>query len=1304
MATITDIKSRICQMAPAPFQEFCDTLLHKKGYGIVHGYGMKAGTGKTTIGNPDTYFRKENGKYVFVAYTTQVESIYSKLKDDIDKCLDCQKTGLEITEIEEIICCHTSSNLSAGDDKKLHDYCESKGVSLVIWGIDEIANQVYHYAPFMAKEFFGLSIDTNQIMSIDEFVKVYDANKLSAPINTIFQYREDEKANIIEALKVESVVVLVGKPGVGKTRLALEAAREFVNIEEYELFCVKNNSLSLYEDLITRIEDCKNYLFLVDDANELDDIKHILAYVNQRQNYKMKIIATVRDYAKEKLMDSIQEYTESKEIQVSPFSEEEIIGFLKENVKITDEFCIKQIIRIAEGNPRHAYMAGKLLKAKNDLSKIRDASQIYAPYYKNYIQSTLGQDNTLYFTVGILSVINKVILKDLTAIEELLNLKGMTNDEFIDSINKLSDLGVVEIIAKHIAKLSDQCFADFILYDMFFLKKKFSFAKVLEVGYKHFREGVIMAIDTMINIFGTEDIEKYCKNEIKVVWNNMKKSQDPFYEEFVQDFHIFQPIEAFVLAQEKIEKMEVKPFQPCKVKRYCESTIFFQEDEIVKLLKGYSDSKYVDCAMKLLLEYSSKTEESMRQGFEFLERYYGINEYSKTKHYKTQIRITSILKDEVYKNNNYAMYIGLYWALYSLQFSVFNYVPRKSIYEIARCLILHNTEGLNKYREECWNILILLSKYKEWRDEIIQFLTLYLNCVGRDLQLWRPIDELKKEFFESEGKEVVFPSELGPNFVRIFITPDKDIAIKEAKYVEHLLSELQSNDIDYIIAVDKIIENAEELGIKYDRKCRRGINSFVLELYQLLKKNNIDPQLAHNSEEDRCYRLCEYGKNIKLSDIHNIIKIVNGFLSGQLKDSITRKDIQQGFEEIVRQLDEKYLQEFSKEFMQFGNNIKPQAIVELLQNKIDSDILFNEIKSSSFSPNNELMFSFFDTLPERKVNKYFLEEFIEFIEKDIEFESDASGYESLRALDKFWSIEKNIYPIISLKIYESQKGDNYHLFTYLESLFEGNKLSPKDLLERYSNNIGLLQNIYFLLLERGKFYDLDGKYLVEFLTLGESWLHRYSEVLWKEYAMIPLNQIDSDRKHNVLWKSADYIKKINYIFDQYTEEKFYKERLGHVFRGLFINNPKDALVKEHQEKWLIQKIKNNSSVDWINLVFKYAFLLEDRLKKSAINTFIKTYPDFDLFSKISLWPDFDEFDRITCTFDEYKHPKLPENWEYSYHTEILAYQEYINFLESLEAIFKDIQYLKHWEKIKNVVEELKGIMEDAKVKAKYSYI
>ena len=56
MPKFTDIKRKIDELNPASFQEFCDALLSKKGYTFVHGYGMKAGTEKTTIGNPDTYF------------------------------------------------------------------------------------------------------------------------------------------------------------------------------------------------------------------------------------------------------------------------------------------------------------------------------------------------------------------------------------------------------------------------------------------------------------------------------------------------------------------------------------------------------------------------------------------------------------------------------------------------------------------------------------------------------------------------------------------------------------------------------------------------------------------------------------------------------------------------------------------------------------------------------------------------------------------------------------------------------------------------------------------------------------------------------------------------------------------------------------------------------------------------------------------------------------------------------------------------------------------------------------------------
>ena len=48
MADITDIKRKILELSPANFQEFCDAFLQKKGYGLIHGYGIQPGTGNTT--------------------------------------------------------------------------------------------------------------------------------------------------------------------------------------------------------------------------------------------------------------------------------------------------------------------------------------------------------------------------------------------------------------------------------------------------------------------------------------------------------------------------------------------------------------------------------------------------------------------------------------------------------------------------------------------------------------------------------------------------------------------------------------------------------------------------------------------------------------------------------------------------------------------------------------------------------------------------------------------------------------------------------------------------------------------------------------------------------------------------------------------------------------------------------------------------------------------------------------------------------------------------------------------------------
>ena len=88
MSKIVDIKRQIDEMDGGAFQNLCDAYLAYKGYTNLYSLGMLTGTNKTAKGNPDTYFLRADGKYVFVMYTTQKNDFYNKAINDIDKCLE----------------------------------------------------------------------------------------------------------------------------------------------------------------------------------------------------------------------------------------------------------------------------------------------------------------------------------------------------------------------------------------------------------------------------------------------------------------------------------------------------------------------------------------------------------------------------------------------------------------------------------------------------------------------------------------------------------------------------------------------------------------------------------------------------------------------------------------------------------------------------------------------------------------------------------------------------------------------------------------------------------------------------------------------------------------------------------------------------------------------------------------------------------------------------------------------------------------------------------------------------------------
>ena len=191
MATVTEVKAKLDKINDADFQIICDQYLSKKGYPNIVCLGTEAGAHKTTNGTPDTYFYREDGKYVFVEYTTKKKGLVGKIKEDLQKCLDKSITKINYCDIAEIIYMHNSSNIAPKYDKEFKELCKKKRIKLKIIGVDQLAFDILNY-PSIIKHFLHLSIGTEQIQNLDDFVESYNSNKLSASLSTPFLFREDE--------------------------------------------------------------------------------------------------------------------------------------------------------------------------------------------------------------------------------------------------------------------------------------------------------------------------------------------------------------------------------------------------------------------------------------------------------------------------------------------------------------------------------------------------------------------------------------------------------------------------------------------------------------------------------------------------------------------------------------------------------------------------------------------------------------------------------------------------------------------------------------------------------------------------------------------------------------------------------------------------------------------------------------------------------------------------------------------------------------------------------------------------------
>ena len=1237
MSRLTDIKAKINVLEGGAFQELCDALLARKGYDGIHAYGMQAGTMKTTKGNPDTYFKSKNGKYIFVAYTTQKDNLFEKAKIDIEKCMNPEKTGIQEKDIEEIIFCHTSSNLSAGEDKALKEMCAQKGILFDIYGIDRIADEIYRKYKILAKDHLGMSIDTNQILELRDFIDRYDSNEMLAPLSTTFQFRKDEYEEMMSFLQQKKVVAVVGKAGVGKTRLSLEVAKDFGNKFGYNMFCIKSMDLSISEDVSAYVDKPGKYLFLIDDANELIGLKYVLEYINmQGMGYDVKIISTLRDYTAVGVINQIREYTEPHILNVLPFTDQQIKEFLDVNMEIRNEDYVNAIIRIAEGNPRMAYMAGRLAKEEQSLIAINDATQLYESYYAKFMTSSkIITDIDLCLAASVISLLHTINLTDVKSLDVLLEKLNINQNSFLKMVYCLCEDEFVEIKLDKVATISDQCLRNYMLYYAFCKKRIVDYSELLEIGFKNFRNSIVKATGILWNVFSSSEVHDYLTSEIEKVWDIYKEEGGEIFYEFVKYFHDFRPEEALLIVKDSIEAVEADEIDIQEIDFSKDK--YHAEDRIIEMLSGYSDRTLLPEAVELMCEYVEKKESVIDAVMKCIKTNYSIDKDS----YKYDYFTASMIVEGVSKKKEKPIITKLFLGIADHFLKVL-YRPAESgrgntitMYTIPITL----TEGCKKYRGKIWEELIVLSENACWVKDISYILEKYAEG-------WH--EEVEKEVFEF----------------------DKE-------YIVQLVDRLwHKNKIRYCV----LCKNLKRKWKHYDIEST-GVFDMVFEceewkVYDVFSDKRWELELSYEeAEEQKKCGIRAYAESLDEEGIENLIDKACQ-ITHELKRG--KYEIIHGLEIVVDVFssNKERLQHFAKYYVEKGAGIElhPYTLIKNLIAQYGSEYVYDFIWNNEFAEKNRWQFEFFEILPKEEINSLWLERLIRFFEDDGDKDIESSSYRDIKFLDNFTLIEPEIYCQVTKNILKKREYSNFMVRMYLELLFNEHVWKPEELMSRFSSDEELLKEVYLCAIQLDSHTDYDGKFIKYFISVDNSWIQTYAEYVYAKEERTSLYEHD---RIMACWELDNYIEIFDYLLDVIVKKnEYYRWRAKEEFRDILIHEQGKELRNKRKDDWILQTVEryNDDNKKMIAL-FEALSELGTAIREKAIAKFVQYNKDYEIFTELSLEPN---------------------HWGGT-GSMIPCMQGRVKFYESLLPYFTGVELLRHKQYIQENIRRWKRRIEDQEI-------
>lgn len=1167
MSKINEIQAAILALEGGAYQKLMDQYLHRKyHFTNIHSLGIQNATNKTTKGIPDTYVINDD-KYILICHGTVSEQPFNKIKRDITDCLDNAKTSLDSSKIAKIICCYTSSNITPKQREALIKIGGDIEVELI--SLSTLSHDLINNYRSLAADHLQIKIDTHQIFSIDDFIVSYDKSGTNAPIDTKFCFRKEELERVVESLKNNSITVLSGPSGIGKTRLALEACRIFEK-DGWMSYCVRSNGELLYNDLEDYLDSNEKYLLFFDDANTVAQFGHVLEECfNLNYPAQIKAIITVRDYAKKQVLLETRKYSGSEEVIIDHLNDEAIKAILEENYNIRNHEYIEKICRVSKGNARLAVLAGIRSKEKG-LPSISNAEDIFKNYYSPIIDR-IGIDKKELILLGIISLFGAVNTKA-NDFYNYLTLKYLGEDYNVDDIEKLYELELVDWYEKEIVRISDQSLGNYILYLTVYEKAWIDLGDLIEQCVPKRTKLIVNLISMLLSLFGSQELSSQIGLSVNDSWD---KAEQNLQKTYAILFYPINPLRGLLYLKNYVQNTTIQ--------EYDVSNIDFEHNKNInnittKEIEILSDFKYTDCYEEAVLLFFELYE---KKPILFMDFYFAItnnmlfDKLNYRRGYSYEQKFLDLLwqKCKAGSDYNYSI-LYLRVAEYALG-TEYTYAESndKKTFTFVR-MGLQVTDELKELRSSIWDAIVILYDNPDYYD------------LTKSILLKSHINGLYDNDFK-----VLCISDF--NSLYSFLSKESPLSFDKAMVIGKYKNAFEQLNIE-IDERFKVLDTSEEYNI-YSIFSREFHGDYSFEEAEKKKQQNIIELVKDYSQEEynSLFRICSF---LEEQDVENEWDMVTGI---ETIFSFLETDVQK-------------LPKVVKLYLSNGTpfNLRPARVLLCLLNNYGYDYTKSLISESEDSVFRKWYLELLYCIPEKDINEEISNDYFLFQRK--EFAQQQGKVIPLLQIKKFLKYNKVFLNEINSFLLVHTEGISF----FFGNAYEENTI--RTICEYYSDNVITLIDLYFAC--DHTLFDYKDQLFWAIYELSP-------DLVWEKYISKLHDEKRIDNHENKafahIWGMPEYLERINYAFSELIEKVASpsKSLYGVLFAPID-NDPNE----ERKKEWILSRIHENvGNVILINRILDIVTTIYPAWKIDIIVYYLKYDQDIKNFKKLYLLPTFESW-------------------------------------------------------------------------------